>query len=156
MFLDKLSELKASLRNLNNKLNEAYLEIANGDKVLGMINREVCSVQISLLEKDIKRFERYSRINQGIEHNKKSFDVDLIRGIPIEEILGAPKMSSGNRSKYICPLHNEDTPSFTVYKDKNTWWCFGCNSGTSVIDLYMKLNNVDFKQACQELTKLYL
>src|SRR5919112_48016 len=30
-----------------------------------------------------------------------------------------------------CPLpdHEDKTPSFVVYPDSNSWWCFGCSRG---------------------------
>lgn len=35
-----------------------------------------------------------------------------------------------------CPLHGEDTPSFRVYDDTNTFYCFGCGAGGDVIRLH--------------------
>lgn len=35
----------------------------------------------------------------------------------------------GRRWKCLCPLHNEDTPSFTIYPDKNLWRCDNAASG---------------------------
>src|SRR5215218_9150184 len=36
-----------------------------------------------------------------------------------------------------CPLpdHQDINPSFSVSKEKNVWWCFGCLRGGSVIEL---------------------
>lgn len=36
-----------------------------------------------------------------------------------------------------CPLpdHEDRTPSFTVYPETNSWYCFGCCRGGDVIDL---------------------
>lgn len=41
-----------------------------------------------------------------------------------------------------CPLpdHEDRTPSFTVWPDSDSWWCFGCNRGSDVIDLYYHLH----------------
>lgn len=41
-----------------------------------------------------------------------------------------------------CPLpgHTDRTPSFTVWSDNNSWWCFGCSRGSDVIDLYYHLH----------------
>ena len=35
----------------------------------------------------------------------------------------------------LCPFHNEKTPSFTVYPDSNSFYCFGCGTHGDVIDL---------------------
>ncbi len=36
-----------------------------------------------------------------------------------------------------CPLpdHEDRTPSFVVYPETNSWWCFGCALGGDVVDL---------------------
>lgn len=51
-----------------------------------------------------------------------------------------------------CPFHGKDrTPSLQVYKNTNRWWCFSCQQGTDVVDLFMKLNNCDFITAVKKL-----
>lgn len=41
-----------------------------------------------------------------------------------------------------CPLldHEDRTPSFTVWVGSDSWWCFGCDRGSDVIDLYYHLH----------------
>ena len=58
----------------------------------------------------------------------------------------------GRRWKCLCPLHNEDTPSFTIYSDKNLWRCFGCNTRGSVIDLHAKLRGLSIGEAMRDLS----
>jgi len=45
---------------------------------------------------------------------------------------------SGERYKCTCFFHDENEPSFVVYPHTNTWWCFGCNSGSTPEDFIMK------------------
>ncbi len=52
-----------------------------------------------------------------------------------------------------CPFHNEKTGSFTIYLDQNTWWCYGCQAGGSVVDFIMRQQNVDFLTAVKTLIK---
>ena len=33
----------------------------------------------------------------------------------------------------LCPFHNEKTPSFCIYPENNSFFCFGCNKGGDVI-----------------------
>jgi hypothetical protein len=49
----------------------------------------------------------------------------------------ASSSRSERPAKALCPIHNEKTPSFTVYPSSNSWHCFGCGVGGSVIDFIM-------------------
>lgn len=49
-----------------------------------------------------------------------------------------------------CPLHQEKTPSFTVFNDER-FTCFGCGEYGDVIQLYAKLENLSTGQAIRQL-----
>jgi hypothetical protein len=42
----------------------------------------------------------------------------------------------------LCPLpdHDEKTPSFTIWAGSGTWWCFGCDRGSDILDLHQLLH----------------
>lgn len=42
---------------------------------------------------------------------------------------------TGRYGKAKCPFHNEDTPSFTVYPENDTFYCYGCDAHGDSIDL---------------------
>lgn len=46
-----------------------------------------------------------------------------------------------------CPFHSEKTPSFTVFNDTQSFYCFGCGAGGDVITFVMKAENLDFMEA---------
>lgn len=50
-----------------------------------------------------------------------------------------------------CIWHNEKTSSLKYYPQDNRVWCFGCNAGGDVIDVYSQLRGVDFRQAVETL-----
>lgn len=52
-----------------------------------------------------------------------------------------------------CPFHNDKHPSFSVNVKENYWHCFSGCGGGSVIDFWMKLNNMDFQMAVKDLAE---
>ena len=51
----------------------------------------------------------------------------------------------------LCPFHSEKTPSFHVYPDTQSFYCFGCGAGGDVITFIKKINNVDYVEAVKIL-----
>lgn len=84
----------------------------------------------------------------------KEVNLEVIKKISIGQFMTGPPRGTQTRQSFCCPLHNEDTPSFVWYVDSNTFHCFGCGAGSDVIDLFMGLYKVDFKEAIKELGKL--
>jgi len=61
------------------------------------------------------------------------------------------KKGGSNTLKGLCPLHKENTPSFTVYPETNSFYCHGCQEGGNPISFIQKLLGYDFKSACEHL-----
>ncbi len=55
----------------------------------------------------------------------------------------------------LCPFHNEKTPSFTVYPDSQSYFCFGCGAGGEVINFIRRAENLDFYEAVRFLCDRY-
>lgn len=51
----------------------------------------------------------------------------------------------------LCPFHNEKTPSFTVYPESQSYFCFGCGAGGEVINFIRRAENLDFTEAVRYL-----
>jgi len=51
----------------------------------------------------------------------------------------------------LCPFHNEKTPSFTVYPENQSFYCFGCGTGGDVITFVRKAENLDYIEAIKLL-----
>lgn len=65
-----------------------------------------------------------------------------------------PKREHAGRKMYICPVHEGDTsPSMTVFTDSEfeNYYCFGCHSGTSIINLVADMEKIDTRQAFKSL-----
>ncbi len=57
----------------------------------------------------------------------------------------------GKLLKGLCPFHNEKTPSFTVYPDTSSFYCFGCGAGGDVITFIRRIENLDYIEAVKLL-----
>ena len=53
----------------------------------------------------------------------------------------------------LCPFHNEKSPSFSVSRDKQMYYCFGCGAGGNVITFVMEYENYSFAEAVQYLAQ---
>ncbi len=53
----------------------------------------------------------------------------------------------------LCPFHQEKSPSFTVNREKQIFYCFGCGQGGNVITLLMKIANKSFPEAIKYLAE---
>ncbi len=51
----------------------------------------------------------------------------------------------------LCPFHNEKTPSFTVYPETASYYCFGCGAGGDVIGFVRNIENLDYIEAVKFL-----
>ena len=51
----------------------------------------------------------------------------------------------------LCPFHSEKTPSFNIYPENGSFFCFGCGVGGDVITFIMKIENLDYIEAVRLL-----
>ena len=71
--------------------------------------------------------------------------VDMISGYVALE-------RSGRNFKAACPFHDEKTPSFFVFPERQTWRCFGaCADGGDSLSFIMKVDGIEFPEALNKL-----
>jgi len=73
--------------------------------------------------------------------NSKISLMDLVKKYDLRHTL-----ESTGRYKLSCPFHSENTPSLIVFEDSNTYFCFGCGSGYTVVDFIMNYENLSFPE----------
>lgn len=57
----------------------------------------------------------------------------------------------GRNLTCLCPFHNEKTPSFTIYPENQSFYCFGCGAGGDVITFIRRAENLDYIEAVKFL-----
>ncbi len=81
---------------------------------------------------------------------------DIKARLDILEVVGqrVPLQRSGRSYKGNCPFHQERTPSFHVFPDRQSWRCFGaCATGGDAITFVMRSENLEFGEAIRELAR---
>ena len=81
----------------------------------------------------------------------------LIDNLDIVQVIGeyVNLKKAGSNYKGLSPFKDEKTPSFTVSPVKNIFKDFSTQIGGNVISFYMKINDVSFIQAVEELSQKY-
>lgn len=111
------------------------------------INQLIINEKTDHLHRTIRRID-------GRKQNQKSSiteaDIERAREYPIEqlwsELVGEPIKAGMTR----CCFHDDNTASMSLRK-YNRYRCFGCDARGDTIDLYMKVQGVDFIRAVKEL-----
>lgn len=59
----------------------------------------------------------------------------------------------GSTMTGLCPFHNEKTPSFTVYLENQSFYCYGCGVGGDVITFVRRIENLGYIDAVKSLAQ---
>jgi DNA primase len=83
------------------------------------------------------------------------FLFELRSRIDIEELISSyvRLKKQGRISRGLCPFHVEKTPSFTVYSDTQSYYCFGCGAGGESITFIRNIENLSYYDAVQFLAE---
>ena len=84
-----------------------------------------------------------------------SFLQELKLKTDIEDVISTYVTLKRRGSTYVglCPFHNEKTPSFTVYPETQSFYCFGCGAGGDVVSFVKRIENLDYLDAVKSLAQ---
>ena len=73
----------------------------------------------------------------------------------IEQIIGSyvNLRRRGRTLSGLCPFHSEKSPSFTVYPENQSFYCFGCGAGGDVISFIRRIENLDYMESIRFLAQ---
>ena len=72
----------------------------------------------------------------------------------VDVVSGYVKLTrKGSNYFGLCPFHNEKSPSFSVSRGKQMYYCFGCGAGGNVFTFLMEYENYSFQEALKELAE---
>lgn len=89
-----------------------------------------------------------SKLVDDIHAKANIIDVCKRMGVNVRQM-------GGGEYKALCPLHDEDTPSFNVNPDKGLFYCFGCGRGGDVIELVKETLHLSFAESLAILAEWF-
>lgn len=77
----------------------------------------------------------------------------VLAAVDIVDIIGGAVelRPSGHRLLGLCPFHNEKTPSFSVNRERQQYYCFGCEKGGDALSFVMEFEGLSFAEALRKL-----
>lgn len=78
---------------------------------------------------------------------------EIVYRTDISDLIGSyvTLKRAGSNMNGLCPFHSERTPSFTVFPNTKSFYCFGCGAGGDAITFVMRAENLDYPSAIEVL-----
>ena len=78
---------------------------------------------------------------------------EIVYRTDISDLIGSyvTLKRAGSNMNGLCPFHSERTPSFTVFPNTKSFYCFGCGAGGDAITFVMRAENLDYPSAVEVL-----
>jgi len=89
------------------------------------------------------------KLNYNYNHDFSGYDIISI----VSEHVDLSQI--GGLYRAYCPFHNDSDPSFTVYPQSNSYFCFGCEKGGDIISFLQELMGYEFMEAKKYLETNY-
>jgi len=156
---EKIKELEEKRQEFSNTIKKKLIiKNAESDELSEWFWREWIKTsdgaELLKIEKQIMRLKRLSMAGSG-KRPKGSITEEQRQEallVPIENLINGPLRKSGKTLTGLCPLHQEKHPSFYIYTQSNSFYCFGCNQGGDAITFIRLLHDYSFKEAVAYLT----
>lgn len=83
----------------------------------------------------------------------QAFIDDLVSRVDIVDVIEqrVPLRKKGKDYLACCPFHDEKTPSFSVSREKQFYYCFGCGASGTAVGFLMDYDHMSFVEAIDDL-----
>lgn len=110
--------------------------------------------EIQELKESLSKIKFYYRLYHLEKNNNyKNFD---IKSVPIEQVIWMYiKLPSNLNRNLKCPLHEDKTASFRIYKNTKSYFCFWCWKWWNIVNFISDIENITTKEAYKKIVNLY-
>ena len=98
--------------------------------------------------------------HKGLRFSLHTYPKELVDNVlaasDIVDLIGGYvelKPAGNGRFKGLCPFHTEKTPSFHVHRERQSFYCFGCEKGGDAITFLRDHVGLGFVEALQKLAE---
>ena len=147
-----------TLTEVNSKHNTISLSDKRREQVIFELGIQIATFKrrLKTLEKDLKRLKW--RLKSSQTGKISSWELAYQKATTmtrIEDICAMyMNVERGFGINYKCPFHEDATASLKIYIKSNRFICFGCNAQGSPIDMVMRFEGCDFKEAVNKIARL--
>jgi len=148
--------IKRDLRLIRSRVKDSFSRWFWREVVKVYVGDELLEVERQIQR--LKRLKFVSEHGQGALAPRKGpiqEKVEQARLTPIADIASSflKLRRSGKNYIALCPFHQEKHPSFYIYPETNSFYCFGCLKGGDVIKFAEYAYHYSFKEAVEYLTR---
>lgn len=92
-----------------------------------------------------------------IESSYKQDSIKQANFVLLSQIFKYYNINFDDTNKTTCPFsqHNDKSASFVFYKDTNTFYCFGCQTGFRCVDFVSKIDGTSKNNAAKKILSLF-
>jgi len=73
----------------------------------------------------------------------------------LERLYGLKFVKKGNSWQACCPMHQENTPSFSITDGSDRYHCFGCGANGDIFEIVQTLDHLDAIESLKKVAKAY-
>jgi hypothetical protein len=162
LFSEKIKEWEAKEKEIFKEIAPFLRKIRSiKDEFNRWFLRESLKILVSSeLNEIVNHIQRLNRLkiiatsdNAKGKINNLEIDLEIARKTPILNIASSflRLRRSGKNYLALCPFHQEKHPSFYIYPETNSFYCFGCGKGGDVIKFVQLAFGYSFKETLNYL-----
>ena len=154
---NKIGEWCAERKRLVDIARRALRRVTSGNAVEIWLGLQVYVMpRVNETERHIHRLRRQIAryTSSPVKSCITDADIEQAREVPIASLISSKIRRTDKTSITNCPLHNDRSPSFVIYHDTNSCWCFGCQQGGDSIAFTRLLYNLSFIEAVKYLNRI--
>lgn len=154
---EKIAEWEEVKNDVEKVIVQKLTAIKNSgvNEVSKHFHREVVKLtdgkELMAADSHIARLKRMVYKPKKTKGNVTQEDIEDAMKIPLDTLLDCKLRQSGKNLSGLCPFHSERTPSFYIYTDTNSFYCFGCQKSGNSINLVRYLHGYGFIEAVKFL-----